>query len=98
MTIEALIFDLDGTMADTEEAHGVAFNLAFERHRQRLGLPGRQGEASAAVRLKTCELELDRVRARDDGVEFECATIARGDAPRGRGRGHFKHDCDTGQR
>lgn len=33
MTIEALIFDLDGTMADTEEAHGVAFNLAFERHR-----------------------------------------------------------------
>jgi beta-phosphoglucomutase-like phosphatase (HAD superfamily) len=33
MTIEALIFDLDGTMADTEEAHRLAFNLAFERHR-----------------------------------------------------------------
>lgn len=35
MSIEALIFDVDGTMADTEEAHRVAFNLAFER--QRLG-------------------------------------------------------------
>jgi HAD superfamily hydrolase (TIGR01509 family) len=35
MTIEALIFDVDGTMADTEEAHRVAFNLAFDR--QRLG-------------------------------------------------------------
>jgi len=35
MSIEALIWDVDGTMADTEEAHRVAFNLAFER--QRLG-------------------------------------------------------------
>ena len=33
MIIEALIFDVDGTMADTEEAHRVAFNLAFERFR-----------------------------------------------------------------
>lgn len=33
MTIEALIFDIDGTMADTEEAHRTAFNLAFERSR-----------------------------------------------------------------
>ena len=33
MRIEALIFDVDGTMADTEEAHRVAFNLAFERYR-----------------------------------------------------------------
>jgi HAD superfamily hydrolase (TIGR01509 family) len=32
MSIEALIFDVDGTIADTEEAHRVAFNLAFERH------------------------------------------------------------------
>jgi len=31
MSIEALIFDVDGTMADTEEAHRSAFNLAFER-------------------------------------------------------------------
>ena len=33
MSIEALIFDVDGTMADTEEAHRTAFNLAFERFR-----------------------------------------------------------------
>jgi len=33
MAIEALIFDVDGTLADTEEAHRVAFNLAFEHHR-----------------------------------------------------------------
>jgi HAD superfamily hydrolase (TIGR01509 family) len=33
MAIEALIFDVDGTLADTEEAHRVAFNLAFERLR-----------------------------------------------------------------
>ena len=33
MAIDALIFDVDGTMADTEEAHRTAFNLAFERYR-----------------------------------------------------------------
>ncbi len=33
MSIKALIFDLDGTLADTEEGHRVAFNLAFERYR-----------------------------------------------------------------
>ena len=33
MSIHALIFDVDGTMADTEEAHRTAFNLAFERCR-----------------------------------------------------------------
>jgi HAD superfamily hydrolase (TIGR01509 family) len=29
MSCEALIFDVDGTLADTEEAHRQAFNLAF---------------------------------------------------------------------
>ena len=33
MSIEALIFDVDGTLADTEEAHRIAFNSAFDRHR-----------------------------------------------------------------
>jgi HAD superfamily hydrolase (TIGR01509 family) len=33
MRIEALIFDVDGTLADTEEAHRRAFNDAFEHHR-----------------------------------------------------------------
>jgi len=31
MTIEAVIFDVDGTIADTEEGHRTAFNLAFRR-------------------------------------------------------------------
>ncbi len=29
MTLEAIIFDVDGTLADTEEAHRLAFNDAF---------------------------------------------------------------------
>jgi HAD superfamily hydrolase (TIGR01509 family) len=31
--IKALIFDVDGTLADTEEAHREAFNSAFAEHR-----------------------------------------------------------------
>jgi len=31
--IKALILDVDGTLADTEEAHRRSFNRAFERHR-----------------------------------------------------------------
>ncbi len=32
MTLRALIFDVDGTLADTEDAHRVAFNAAFQAH------------------------------------------------------------------
>lgn len=32
LSIEALIFDVDGTLADTEEAHRQAFNDAFRAH------------------------------------------------------------------
>jgi HAD superfamily hydrolase (TIGR01509 family) len=32
MSIEALVFDVDGTLADTEEVHRRVFNLAFEEH------------------------------------------------------------------
>ena len=32
MGLDALIFDVDGTLADTEEAHRRAFNEAFARH------------------------------------------------------------------
>lgn len=35
MNLRALIFDVDGTLADTEEAHRRAFNAAFAEH----GLP-----------------------------------------------------------
>ncbi len=33
MTIEAIIFDVDGTLADTEDAHRIAFNKAFSENR-----------------------------------------------------------------
>ena len=32
MSLEVLIFDVDGTLADTEEAHRTAFNRAFDEH------------------------------------------------------------------
>jgi HAD superfamily hydrolase (TIGR01509 family) len=32
MSLHALIFDVDGTLADTEEGHRQAFNLAFAEH------------------------------------------------------------------
>ncbi len=35
MSLDALIFDVDGTLADTEEVHRQAFNAAFRAH----GLP-----------------------------------------------------------
>ncbi|MCX8086518.1 MAG: HAD-IA family hydrolase [Rhodocyclaceae bacterium] len=35
MSLEAVLFDVDGTLADTEEAHRQAFNAAFEE----FGLP-----------------------------------------------------------
>ena len=33
MTIKAIIFDVDGTLADTEDAHRIAFNMAFAENR-----------------------------------------------------------------
>jgi HAD superfamily hydrolase (TIGR01509 family) len=48
--LEAVIFDVDGTIADTERhGHRVAFNLAFER----LGLPYRWGEEEYGGLLET---------------------------------------------
>jgi beta-phosphoglucomutase-like phosphatase (HAD superfamily) len=32
MRLKALIFDVDGTLAETEEVHRCAFNEAFRRH------------------------------------------------------------------
>ncbi len=49
MSIEALIFDVDGTLADTEEAHRTAFNLAFERCR--MGWNWSRGEYRELLRV-----------------------------------------------
>jgi HAD superfamily hydrolase (TIGR01509 family) len=49
MTLEALIFDVDGTLADTEEAHRRSFNDAFAV----CGLPWHWNRAHYAELLKT---------------------------------------------
>ncbi len=32
MTLRAVVFDVDGTLAETEETHRQAFNQAFKEH------------------------------------------------------------------
>ncbi len=49
MPLEALIFDVDGTLAETEELHRRSFNEAFRRH----GLDWRWDEALYAKLLQT---------------------------------------------
>ena len=49
MNIRALIFDVDGTLADTEEAHRLSFNDAFAAQ----GLPWRWNQDEYAALLKT---------------------------------------------
>jgi beta-phosphoglucomutase-like phosphatase (HAD superfamily) len=49
MPIDALVFDIDGTMADTEEGHRCAFNLAFERFS--LGWHWERGEYLGLLRI-----------------------------------------------
>ena len=38
MKVEALIFDVDGTLVDTEEVHRQAYNQTFARFRFGLGM------------------------------------------------------------
>ena len=38
MSLKALIFDVDGTLAETEELHREAFNEVFRNGRARLAL------------------------------------------------------------
>jgi HAD superfamily hydrolase (TIGR01509 family) len=49
MRLHALIFDVDGTLADTEEQHRLAFNSAFER----AGLPWRWDRPAYRALLRT---------------------------------------------
>jgi HAD superfamily hydrolase (TIGR01509 family) len=49
MALEALIFDIDGTLADTEEGHRCAFNLAFQRFN--LGWHWERGEYLGLLRI-----------------------------------------------
>jgi HAD superfamily hydrolase (TIGR01509 family) len=63
MRIKALIFDVDGTLADTEEAHRSSFNQAFEQH----GLDWNWSKAEYAHWLKTTGGK-ERIRAYIDSL------------------------------
>jgi HAD superfamily hydrolase (TIGR01509 family) len=63
VSIGALIFDVDGTLADTEEAHRRAFNAAFERHRL-----GWHWSAAQYARLLATAGGKERLRAYVDSL------------------------------
>ncbi len=83
MSIDALIFDVDGTIADTEEAHRVAFNLSFECHglgwrwqpaeyRELLKVAGGKERIRSYIdALPVREAERDRLRAMVRDIHFE---------------------------
>jgi HAD superfamily hydrolase (TIGR01509 family) len=74
---EALIFDVDGTLADTEEAHRTAFNQAFEssglpwrwsvpEYRELLKVTG--GKERLAAFLNTLDLGIDERRSLESAI------------------------------
>jgi len=74
MTLQALIFDVDGTLADTEEAHRQAFNAAFielelwwdwgpQLYAQLLGVSGGKERIAQYIEsLRTTPAERARLR------------------------------------
>jgi HAD superfamily hydrolase (TIGR01509 family) len=75
MPLDALVFDIDGTMADTEEGHRCAFNLAFER----FGLPWRwdRTEYHALLRINGGKERLAHFIGASDAPEDEKRRLAR---------------------
>lgn len=76
MQLRAVVFDVDGTIADTERhGHLVAFNLAFER----LDLPYRWGHEEYTVLLETPggEQRLYRYLTEQGLAEEEAAMLAK---------------------
>lgn len=83
MKVDALIFDLDGTLADTEEGHRLAFNLAFERYRlgwtwsadEYRGLlkttGGKERLGAYITQLPVSEVERSRLLAQVPGIHAE---------------------------
>jgi beta-phosphoglucomutase-like phosphatase (HAD superfamily) len=70
MTLKALIFDVDGTLADTEEAHRCAFNEAF----QQLGLPWNWSKPKYAHLLQTAGGK-ERLAAYIDSLDLPAACV-----------------------
>ncbi len=75
MPLDALIFDIDGTMADTEEGHRCAFNLAFER----FGLPWRwdRTQYQALLRINGGKERLAHFIGASDLAEDEKRRLSR---------------------
>lgn len=83
MPVDALIFDIDGTVADTEEGHRTAFNLAFEKlrlgwkwdrdeYRHLLTVPGGKERLGYYLsRLRIGEAERRRLQARIPEIHLE---------------------------
>ncbi len=73
MPLEALIFDVDGTLAETEELHRHAFNETFER----FGLPWRWDRPLYGQLLKiTGGKERMHAHAASIGEEIDSALVA----------------------
>jgi len=83
MPLEALLFDVDGTLADTEEGHRTAFNLAFDRlrlgwewgreeYRELLGVAGGKERMARYVDgLQVGERERSRLREQIPAIHAE---------------------------
>ncbi len=83
MAIDALVFDVDGTMADTEEGHRTAFNLAFGRlrlgwkwdrdeYRHLLGITGGKERLGYYINhLHVGDAEKKKLHARIAGIHAE---------------------------
>jgi len=85
--MRALVFDVDGTIADTEEAHRRAFNEAFRRHDLALDWPPEVYRvllriAGGKERLRSVGLAPDLVAAvHRTKTELYVASVARGETP-----------------
>jgi len=87
MSIEALIFDVDGVLADTEEVHRQSFNRAFERagldwhwsqpeYKTLLGVPGgKERIASHVDGLSVSSAQKQRLRERVPEIHAEKTAI-----------------------
>ena len=71
MKLKALIFDVDGTLAETEEAHRAAFNAVFDRH----GLGWHWSMADYRQLLKTTGGK-ERMRAHQQGLSSKLSDAA----------------------
>ena len=87
--IEALIFDVDGTLAETEEAHRAAFNAVFareglnwawsvERYRELLGVTGGKERIARYLEEEGLSLPAERIAALHKLKNAAYAEIVRG--------------------